>query len=49
MFYMPSGGWSIKNLQPGELKFMGHCIADPDFENFVKKPVVSLKLPKGAE
>jgi len=28
---------------------MGHAIADADAPNFVKKPVVSIKLPKGVQ
>jgi hypothetical protein len=43
MFSCPSGGWSVKTLQPGELKFMCHLIADPDKDDFLKKPVVTCK------
>jgi len=41
MLYLPSKGIVTKVIQPGEIEFLMHAIADTSFEAFTKKVTVN--------
>lgn len=41
MIFQPKLGKTSKIIQPGEMEFIMHAVADPAAESFVKKITVS--------
>lgn len=40
LFYMPTSGSVTKVVQPGEVEFLMHTVADPGADTFIKRCTV---------